>query len=1175
MSGGGITSFNQEQQAAIDARDRSVLVTAGAGSGKTGVLVECVVRSIVDDGLDPRSILAVTFTNRAAAEMKNRIRVRMAELLVERHGEDAQLPAHDPVVETIDAYCNRLLAASALELGLDPAFSLLAKGAETGLFHQRAIDAALGRMLDSDDCDDALDLLERVWNVRALLIGIHDRLLTAGAPELKLPEISEARITEALERRLDSLREAGVRLKAAIEAQLDSGANSSKSVDKVLDALAQLPLLDSASVTAEDLPKLSSGQSTALKVDEMDAYAEARLAVLASIAEREMLPRYRTAAKLFDLYTEILAERKRAEGILTFADVELAAVERLEREAEVGSAPRFARVFVDEFQDVNRLQQRLIELVSGDSYYAVGDAAQAIYGFRGADVSLIRERERRLRPDDRVLELRTNYRSVAGVLEVNNVVHGGLGVEGFSPLLVGSSQATPADPVELHVVDCEHEDASASAKADLERAVVAMRIKALDDAGEIASYSDVAVLARSRGVLPGIADALRAIGIPAVVEGGGGLWSRPEVDDVVSLLAAVGNPNDEPRLLRVLRSPIAGLSVDALVLLARRARAERSSIQAVMLDPTDLPLSDRDRTALGWFVPWFQAQRGLAGRRLLSDAIEAALVETGFDLHLLGLVEGERRLANIRAMQRFADSWEAVNGSDPRAFADEINALASVQASDDDQEAVVEQDGDSKGAVRLLTMHGSKGLQFDTVIIPALGAQHQSDRDQLRVSSDGSRALMTTKSDRDGTHILFDSELAEQSDEAERQERARLLYVATTRAERRLVLVATARIRKEDGALVGPEGGRSYLAESHGHVAPTLHSRFGAKQDDESEEDPEHEWVEELLDSAKVKVVVDRGGALSLFAEHAPEAPPATEPAEPVRRPGALDPPPTPVSPASFSYTGLQTAANCSYRWYAETVIGMPPAFEPEAGGKPTEDLSPRVRGTVMHSLLENQVFGADNPSEQDALAAAGRDQEKLEADQAAEVVAVTAAILASASWRRLEALASVEPRSVRREESFSLLVDCGGHGKIPLRGVFDVLAHEGEGRVLVIDWKTSTGAAGSSDLEALVAADYSIQREAYALAALASGGKDARPESVEVTHVYAERPDEPVVTRWTQADVPRLAESLAGRIASLLDGNIAPTATPSPVICRGCPARRSICSRSEDEIAAGRALQG
>ena len=1156
MSSGSkrVITWSAEQQAAFDARGRSVLVTAGAGCGKTGVLVEAVVRSILVDHVNPRDILAVTFTNKAAAEMKNRIRKRMAESVLGGEHPGATLPEHDPVVETIDAWCHRLLKAGALEIGLDPDFTLLARGSETSRLEARAMDEAIGLLLESELRSDLLELLAEVPMVRTELIAIHARLSASGDGEPGLPVISEEAVRVRLEQSYSKLQAAAATAAAEIRDLLDQGKNETGAVTTALalcDELAAMPLEDAAVFEFKAINR----QSTANKGPEVEQFNSMRLEFRRSLAEVQMLPHYRTASELFARYAQAATRIRQDESVLTFADVERLAVELLRREAAAGAKPRFKRVFVDEFQDVNGLQQELVQLLSGDSYFAVGDAAQSIYGFRGSDVNLIEQRAKSLSDQSGVLSLRTNYRSVAEVLDANNHVHSQLEVTGFEELIAGRTYPAPELPVELQLIAQPDDLSNAEAKAR-EDAAIAVRIRDLIRTGEVAGPGSVAVLARSRATLVEVADSLRRLGIPAVIEGGGGLWVRPEVDDLVAVLAVTGNSSDEGRLLKLLRSPLCGLSIDALVLLTHAARIRRVGLWAVLKDASGVDLEQSDREALGSFVPWLRRQRELAGRRPLADAVEAAIVETGYDLYLLGLAEGERRFANVRSLQMFANDWESRHGRDPRRFADEIAQLAGVGRADEDQEAVVEEDGEQAGAVRLLTMHGAKGLQFDTVVVPRLGSPHQSDRERIRVSADGQRALMTAKVD-GSSERLFDPELHEESKAADAAERARLLYVAMTRAERRLILTSQLKLSKEgtvslsdDGQVRGPNGGASFIADLQPAIAPRLVERFDSG---------EVEWVEQLGATATARVVIDLGGALAEFEQLGLESPASGPQPDFHPQPTSLDPPLAAVNASHFSYSGLQQAAACPLRWYAETAIGMPNAWEGSNGQKlPT--LSPRVRGVVMHGLLETQRFGQQPPNAEQALAAAAVAQEDLDARHAPEVIAATSAVLGSSTWARVAQLALANPRSVRREESFALLLDCSSHGHVHLRGVLDVFVREPSGLVQVIDWKASAGATAAPDLAALVAADYSIQREAYALAALESGGAEG-PERVEVIHLYAERPEERVMEAFDQGDVERLRESLEARVCDLLDSGFPASQSPHAGLCSGCPAAGTLCS--------------
>jgi len=376
-----------------------------------------------------------------------------------------------------------------------------------------------------------------------------------------------------------------------------------------------------------------------------------------------------------------------------------------------------------------------------------------------------------------------------------------------------------------------------------------------------------------------------------------------------------------------------------------------------------------------------------------------------------------------------------------------------------------------------------------------------------------------------------------------------------TRAERRLILTSQLKLSNEGKvkvskeAVSGPTGGASFIAELQPAIAPRLVERFDSGELD---------WVEELGSTAKVRVAVDLGAALSEVEQRDLTNPVGGSQPNFYPQPGSLDPPLFAVNASHFSYSGLQQAAACPLRWYAETAIGMPNAWE-GASEQKAPALSPRVRGVVMHGLLETQRFGQHPPTAEQAVAAAAVAQEDLDARHAPDVIAATSAVLASSTWARISELGLANPKAVRREESFALLLDCGRHGRVHLRGVLDVFLREDSGLVQVIDWKASAGAAGSQDLPALVAADYSIQREAYALAALESGGAN-RPERVEVIHLYAERPEEPVSEAFTQQDVERLRKSLQTRVSDLLDSGFPATESPHAGLCSGCPAARTLC---------------
>lgn len=257
--------------------------------------------------------------------------------------------------------------------------------------------------------------------------------------------------------------------------------------------------------------------------------------------------------------------------------------------------------------------------------------------------------------------------------------------------------------------------------------------------------------------------------------------------------------------------------------------------------------------------------------------------------------------------------------------------------------------------------------------------------------------------------------------------------------------------------------------------------------------------------------------------------------------------PPPPV--AALSYTSLQQHAACGYRFYLERVLGLPPVDAGFGSGRRSE-LDPRVRGRIVHSLLE--AFDFARPVVPDAaavLAEAERAGARLSDAAAQEIAALVEGFLASDVCARVARLAEL-----RREQPFSLRLTTAGGLEIPLVGVLDAVGREGE-RVVVVDYK-SDRLGPDAGAERLVAGDYALQRAAYALAALRDGAGEA-----EVVHVFLERPAEPASAVYAAADEPALAAELSARADAILARRFPVAAEPGPRVCDGCPGRGSLCS--------------
>ena len=239
--------------------------------------------------------------------------------------------------------------------------------------------------------------------------------------------------------------------------------------------------------------------------------------------------------------------------------------------------------------------------------------------------------------------------------------------------------------------------------------------------------------------------ALEREGLPTYVIGGRGYWSHPQVLDLVAYLRVLANPLDEEALYTVLASPLVGASLDALVVLAGVARELGRDPWSVLTDAEALGvLGAEDRAAVLDFAAWCAGEREHAGRAGVDELIDRALTRSGYDLGMLALPGGHRRLANVRKLMRLGRDYEREHGPDLRGFVRLAGERAAGRAgSSREGEAPVE--GEGLDAVRLMTIHRAKGLEFHTVCVADLGRSARPPYEVLRVSADGRLGLRLSR----------------------------------------------------------------------------------------------------------------------------------------------------------------------------------------------------------------------------------------------------------------------------------------------------------------------------------------------------------------------------------------------------------------------------------------------
>jgi len=1169
---GGRPALSDEQRAAVERREGDLLLAAGAGSGKTTVMVERFVAAVREDGVEVGRLLAITFTEKAAAELQARIRRRFLELGEDEHARETEGGA----ISTIHGFCAGLLRSHPLLVGIDPRFSVL-EATQADRLERSAFAGALEDFLDAGG-SAALDLVAAYGaeRLRAAMLDVHAQLRSRGEA-LELPPLPP-RPPEALGALVEELEAAAGELGAELR-----GAKPGATVTRALAALeAGTRCLPEASRLDEppfpsvlDELALPKGNGHALASAACERYRSAHAALGRAWRDHHAAAAYARMGDLLRRHAARYAALKAERSALDFADLELGAFELLSAHPELRErvADRFAQIMVDEFQDTNALQLRLLGLLARENLFTVGDELQSIYGFRHAEVELFRARRAALAPGGLTGTLTRSYRGRAELLDALNAAFAPVFGSSFTPLRVGRERE-PADPpassprVELLVTDCGADwsgvellppglPPAAQPWRLAEARLLAQRVRELIDAGHAAA--DVVVLLRATGDLGLYERALEDQGVPTYVIGGRGYWAHRQVQDLIAYLSVLANPREAVRLYEVLASPLVGLSADGLVLVGAAAR-ERGRDPWSVLRGAFAPAEDaagepipglgaEDRARLARALPWLVAERRSAPRRSLEALLDRALGQTGYDLAVLRMPGGPRRLANARKLMRLAREHEAREGRELRGF---LDAMAERAGEDLEQaretEAPVE--GEALDAVRVMTIHRAKGLEFEVVCVADLGRQPPAGgQELLRLGRDGQVGMRLATLDGSPTQpALAWEEVGARADAAAAAEEERLFWVAMTRARERLILSGGVRCgrwpeRRRTSpplAWIGPAfvGEITALAAAQDGVPHGVASH-------PSDPRVRVSWALNRPDSVGA---VLRPQSLA----PAPGEEPAATPA-PAAAPSSGSFASAPVMPAApaprpLSYSALERHARCAYRFYLEDVLGLPEREE-VAAHEPHGGLAATVRGSIVHALLERADLAAPSvPGAAELTAVAGELGAVLSAEEAEEIRELVAGFGGSALCARLAAA-----RGLRREERFAFALASPGGAPVVMAGVFDAIGWEGE-RALIVDYKTNRLAGRPP--EAVVEESYGVQWLVYALAALRAGARE-----VEVAFAFLERPEEPASRTFSAAEAPALKDALAARAAAVRTGAFPVSDTPGWELCRGCPGRGSLCS--------------
>jgi len=1091
--------------------DATLFVEAGAGTGKTTELVERILRLVATGRAQMPHLAAITFTEAAAAELRDRVREEL-----EKAARDESLPpdereccraALDEVdaaaIETLHGFAQRILSAHPLEAGLPPLIEVQDEIRSSIAFEERWSEF-VDRLLDDAALEEAL--------LRAHILGLEtkqlrevarefhrhwDRLEDAAIETAPLPPLDVSPLLDALAEPCALMGHCSDHSDWLYH-HLEAMERYRKRLAAADSDLGTLRVMAERTRISHKYGKKENwaGVTPAAIRDALQTASGVRDRLLQD-ARAAVLPPLLAALRGFILQ---YAEERRRQGRLEFHDLLVQARDLLRRDASVRRAlkAQLSHLLIDEFQDTDPLQIEIAVLLAGSDadspppawqeaaveegrLFFVGDPKQSIYRFRRADIALYQAVQRRFA--DRTVRLTQNFRSLRPVIDWVNAVFAPLLGEGAAdgqapytelaarwepPTEAGITVRILGEPAAENI-----EPVRAREAAELARLIQTAKGEGWpvadkdSDGGRVfrpARYADIAILMPTRTALPPVEQALEEAGIPCRVESRSLIYNTQEVRDLLTILRSLDDPTDEVALVAALRSPAFGCGDDELLRFSQAGGRWDYRVEP----PASLPADDPVVAAMA-------ALHDLHKRRWWES--------------INGIVEAvirERRLFELAfAHRRPRERWQRLRFllDQARAFAEEGGATlrqfidwAERQAEEGTRvvETVVPEADDD--AVRIMTIHASKGLEFPIVALVGLNVERRGRSEGARVlwGPDGRPEAHIGSKDRSFETPGF-ADMATVEEAMDEQEKLRLLYVAATRARDHLVV------------------------SLHHKVGQTCHA---ARLHERCQEIP-HLW---------------RAAAIGQGQPAAPpEKPPLPFADGPEQRRGWLD-------ARERRLKALSRAPVIAATAIARSAAGATddPNLQKEA---PIEELPPWRRGRAgtalgraVHAVLQSIDLASGAGVEGAARAQAAAEGIPDRSDEVARLVraALNAPSVREAVsgryWREVYVAAPVDGMTVE--------------------GFIDLLYETGEGLVIV-DYKTDA-VPGEEEREAALAR-YRLQGAAYALALQEALGRPVAGCRFVFAQASDDRerelPDLPAAIEAVRAEIRRLSAAGDGGV--------------------------------------------
>lgn len=866
-----MTNFTREQNQAINDHGRDILVSASAGSGKTTVLVERVLRRILS-GTPVSSLLIITFTKAAAREMKERIKQKISDQLeIEPDNQflrNQLLDIDTANISTIDSFCLDVIRRFYYVIDLDPRFSVLTDETQAELLKERALREIESEYLEEDnqdfqdfydnfsgdrDAEGARNLLLQLYNTAtsepnyenflnnlANYYHVEDKLVESSLWQTQIKPLLIKEVSDLKDevKKLFTFPEIDGADLSKVKENYDIFANR---LDEFLKALKddcsyneiRASLMNCKFEKTVRKSKKWSEDSIAVYQESQDLKSDLNdqlkkiFASFFVVEEKEQIKVLKKSEKLVETIIGVekklikkFSQLKREQNLIDYSDMEQFAFNILTTDTSNAHLAReyyqekFNEILIDEYQDVNALQENIIRAIKKkgqNTLFMVGDVKQSIYGFRQARPDLFLSKYHAYGQDENSerIVLADNFRSTKRVTETVNVLFnpilttnfGGIDYKKEGQLQFGADYY-PADlPTASEYIFSDKKRTQSAYEEKYgdeidfsEIQMVIARIKQLKKENfqiwnrrtqlkRPLEYSDIAIITRTRSDNLQVMQEFAKADLPLFVTDAQNYFQTFELIMIMNYLRLIDNPQQDIPLVAVLRSPLFNFKEPELAQIRVKSRSGNFYTALASFASVN---SDLGKKCKG-FLQQLETLRNFAATHRISELIWSIYEKTHLLEIVTGLPNGQQRRVNLESLYERATSYESAGFKGLYQFISFIERMRKNQK--DLAQPLLSDKADN--AVKLMTIHASKGLEFPVVFVMGLGHKYQT-RDLSGNFTIGKDSLGLTVKEKD---YRIDSLVKSVADVEKRQqmleEEARILYVGLTRAQQKLILVAS------------------------------------------------------------------------------------------------------------------------------------------------------------------------------------------------------------------------------------------------------------------------------------------------------------------------------------------------------------------------------------------------